>query len=99
MNRWNTHISLAAGWNSELQLPDLRKTLLPAKLPKNHGDLIQALAQRLVFRKLSDPHRNALLTFLGRAAADPVTEGSEAVGWRLPYVVALILDSPYHGIR
>lgn len=99
LNRWNTHFSLAADWHGNLVLPDLRRNLLPKRLPRNHGDLIQALAQRLVFRKLSSTHRNALLTFLGRSAADPVTEDSDAVGWRLPYVVALILDSPYHEIR
>jgi uncharacterized protein (DUF1800 family) len=99
LNRWNTHLSLAAGWNDHLQLPDLRRNLLPARLPKNHGDLMQALAQRLVFRKLSAPHRNALCTFVGRMAADPITATDAAVTWRLPYLVALILDSPYHEIR
>lgn len=99
LNRWNTHIALAAGWNDNLRLPDLRTNLLPATLPKTHGALIQALAERLVFRTLAAPHRDALLAFLGRTATDPITPSSEAVGWRLPYLVALILDSPYHGIR
>jgi hypothetical protein len=60
---------------------------------------VDTLAQRLLFRTLAPPHRQAVLGFLGRAATDPVTSDSEAVGWRLPYLVALILDSPYHGIR
>jgi len=68
-------------------------------LPKDHGALVQTLAKRLVFRTLATPHRDALLGFLGRGAADPISPSSEAVGWRLPYLVALILDSPYHGIR
>jgi len=72
---------------------------LPDTLPKDHGALIQALAKRLVFRTLATPHRDALLAFLGRAATDPISPSSEAVGWRLSYLVALILDSPYHGIR
>jgi len=98
LNRWNAHLDLATGYG-DLQVPDPRKALLPTKLPKDHGELIQVLAERLVFRKLSQGHRNALLAFLGRSAADPVNSSSEAVGWRLPYLAALILDSPYHGIR
>ena len=75
------------------------RQLLPDALPKDHGTLVQTLAKRLVFRTLATPHRDALLGFLNRAAADPISPSSEAVGWRLPYLVALILDSPYHGIR
>jgi uncharacterized protein (DUF1800 family) len=97
--RWNTHLSLAAGWSDHLQVPDLRTNLLPATLPATHGELVQALAQRLVFRSLSATHRNAVLGFLGRTTGDALHAGDEAVGWRLPYLVALILDSPYHGIR
>jgi Protein of unknown function (DUF1800) len=97
--RWNTHLSLAAHWwPDELTQPPLR-SLLPDRLPRTHGALVDTLAQRLVFRTLAPPHRQAVLGFLGRAASDPLTSGSEAVGWRLPYLVALILDSPYHWIR
>jgi hypothetical protein len=97
--RWNTHLSLAAGWSDHLQFPDLRAELLPAALPPTYGGLVQELAQRLVFRKLSATHRDAVLGFLGRATGDALHSDDEAVGWRLPYLVALILDSPYHGIR
>ncbi len=99
LNRWNAHLSLAAGWSDNLRLPNLRTTLLPAALPATHGELVQLLAQRLVFRKLSAAHRDAILGFLGRTTGDPLHANDEAVNWRLPYLVALILDSPYHGIR
>ena len=99
LSRWNTHLSFAAGWNDSLRTPNMRKNLLPDRLPKDHGALVQALAKRLVFRTLATAHGDAILAFLGRAATDPVTPSSEAVGWRLPYLVALILDSPYHEIR
>jgi Protein of unknown function (DUF1800) len=100
LGRWNTHISLAAHWWPDtLQLPDLREHLLPKTLPATHGGLVDALAQRLVFRKLTVAHRDAVLGFLGRTATDPLHSSDEAVKWRLPYLVALILDSPYHGIR
>jgi uncharacterized protein (DUF1800 family) len=99
LGRWNTHLSLAAHWwPDELTQPDLR-SLLPSRLPKTHGAMVDALAERLVFRTLAPTHKQAVLTFLGRAASDPLTSDSEAVRWRLPYVVALILDSPYHAVR
>ena len=53
LGRWNTHLSLAAHWWPDaLRQPPLRK-LLPDRLPRTHGDYVDALAQRLVFRKLT----------------------------------------------
>ncbi len=97
--RWNAHICIAAKWwPKEFVLPPLRK-LLPATLPATHAGLVDALATRLVWRPLAPEHRDAVLLFLGKNGTAPVTEDSEAVGWRLPYLVALILDSPYHLLR
>jgi uncharacterized protein (DUF1800 family) len=99
LSRWNTHLSLAAHWwPDSLTQPPLR-SLLPRRLPKTHGDLVDVLAKRLVFRKLMPRHRAAVLAFLERSASDPLATGDAAVGWRLPYVVALILDSPYFWVR
>jgi hypothetical protein len=93
------HMSLAAHWwPDKLVAPPIRR-LLPRRLPSTHGRLIDALGQRLVFRSLSDEHRDAILGFIGRDAGDRLTEDDEAVGWRLPYLVALVLDSPYHEVR
>jgi uncharacterized protein (DUF1800 family) len=97
--RWNSHMSLAAHWwPSSLRQPALR-TLLPKKLPGTYGAFVDDLAKRLVFRKLTPAHRKAVLTFLGHPASDPLTSSSEAVNWRFAYVVALILDTPYHSLR
>ena len=60
---------------------------------------MDALAKRLVFRKLAAPHKAAVLDFLDRADTDPVDSDSAAVNWRLPYLVALILDTPYFWVR
>ena len=99
LGRWNMHMSIAANWwPDDLVRPPL-KDLLPASNPKTHGDLVNALAKRLVFRTMSTAHLDAVLSFLGRSADDPVNRDSEALGWRLPYLVALILDSPYHEVR
>ncbi len=100
LGRWNSHMSLAAHWwPSELSLPDLRKHLLPKKLPKTHGEMIDALAKRLVFRTLSTSHRAAVLGFLGVGANAPLSEDSDAVNDLLSSVVSLILDSPYFQVR
>jgi uncharacterized protein (DUF1800 family) len=97
--RWNSHLSLAGHWwPKELVRPDLL-TLVPKPLPPTHGHLVDALARRLVFRTLHPAHKTAVLTFLGKNTATPLTADSEAIGWRLPYLVALILDSPYHAVR
>jgi len=100
LNSWNTHVSLAAHWWPDtLRLPDLKETVLPKPLPGTYGGLVDAVAKAVVFRKLEAVHRAAALTFLGKAAGDPLSKTDAAVTWRLPYLVALILDSPYHGIR
>jgi hypothetical protein len=97
LGRWNAHLSLGAGWYpSELGRPS---TYVPKPLPATHGQLVQALAKRLVFRTLPDKQRNAICTFLGVSPATPLDKNSSAVGWRLPYVMALILDSPSHEVR
>ncbi len=101
LGRWNMHVGLAAGWwpANHLKVPNLRKSMLGKDLPKTHGGLVDALARRLVFRKLPAAHRASVLTFLERDAADPLDGDDAAVDWRLPYLVALILDTPSHGIR
>jgi hypothetical protein len=98
LGRWNAHLSLAAGWWPDLQQPAM-SSYLPHPLPKTHGQLVQALAKRLVFRTLPDRQRNAICAFLGVGSGTPLDAGSAAVGWRLPYVMALMLDAPSHGIR
>ena len=99
IGKWNSHVALAAHWwPEELVLPPLER-LLPNALPDTHGGLVQALAEALVFRKLSKPRRDAVLALVGRSAGDPLDGDDEAVGWRLAYLVSLILDSPYHAIR
>jgi hypothetical protein len=93
------HMSLAAHWWPDAVVRPPLSQLLPATNPKTHGELVDVLAQRLVFRTLSAAHRDAVLGFLGKAANDTLNRDSEALGWRLPYLVALILDSPYHEVR
>ncbi len=95
LGRWNMHMSLAAHWwPSELVLPGLRNNLLPNRLPRTHGGLVDALAKRLVFRELPPAHRRAVLDFLGVNASTPLHEDSGVLQWELASLVSLILDTP-----
>jgi hypothetical protein len=97
--RWNMHQSLAAHWwPKALRRPDLR-SLLPRRLPRTHGAAVDALARRVVGRRLTDDRRDAVLSLLGRSGDEPLEERDELVRWRLPYVIALILDAPEHEVR
>jgi hypothetical protein len=78
----------------------MRTFLFGAKLPKTYGALVDVMAKRLLFRKLAPAHRAAVLAFVERADTDTVNENDPFLqDWRFPYLVALILDTPYHGIR
>jgi uncharacterized protein (DUF1800 family) len=95
LGRWNMHMSLAAHWwPNELVLPDLRNNLVPNRLPRTHGGLVDALAKRLVFRELPPAHRRAVLDFLGVNASTPLDEDSGVMRWELASLVSLILDTP-----
>ncbi|HEY7281585.1 MAG TPA: DUF1800 domain-containing protein [Actinomycetota bacterium] len=99
LGTWNAHMSLAAHWwPDKLVAPD-PKSFLPSPLPATHGALVQALAKRLVYRTLPTGQRNAVLSLVGRKASDPLHKQDEAVTWRLPYLLSLILDSPCHMTR
>lgn len=102
VGRWNMHTAMANGWwpASMLKVPgDWVPRLLGKKLPKTWGGVVDRLSKRLVYRKLPAAHRDAVLTFLGKTDAAPVDENDQWLGWRFPYLIALFLDSPYHGIR
>ena len=71
-----------------------------ATLPATHGALVDALAKRLVFRTLAaDASRRGARACSGAPPAIRSPTTTTLVGWRLAYVVALILDSPYHEVR
>ena len=103
LGRWNMHTSMAQGWwpASMLEVPESWvRRLLGSKLPKTWGAVVDTLAKRLVYRPLSTAHRRAVLAFIGKASGDNVSEDDQWLqDWRFPYLIALILDSPYHGTR
>lgn len=99
LGRWNLHLNLAAGWWPNKLTRDPIAGLLPKPLPKTHDALVLALGKRLLGASLHTTQRKAICTFLDVSPSTPLTSKSQAVGWRLPYVVALILDAPQHSIR
>ncbi len=99
LGKWNSHMSLAAHWWPDKLVAPAPKTFLPSPLPATHGALVQALAKRLVYRSLPAVQRDAVLSLVGKVGTDPLHKNDEAVTWRLPYLMALILDSPCHLTR
>jgi uncharacterized protein (DUF1800 family) len=98
---WNWHMSL--GWASTSSTPKAThpafRSLLPATLPATYGGYVDALATRLLHAPLPAAKRDAVCAFLDKTAATALKSTDAAVGWRLPHVVALVLDSPEFATR
>jgi hypothetical protein len=60
---------------------------------------VQLLAKRLVYRTLPAVQRDGVLSLVDKQASDPLHQQDSAVTWRLPYLISLILDSPFHSVR
>ena len=54
---------------------------------------------RSMSRACTAVHRSALTEFVGHKPGDRLAATDEALGWRLPYLVALILDSAHQAER
>ncbi|MFI5099362.1 MAG: DUF1800 domain-containing protein [Actinomycetes bacterium] len=111
LERWNLHMALAGQWwpvanvdpknpqnTPMLQAPALA-SYLPSPLPTTYAAFVDAMAQRLVYQKMAPPARDAVVAFLGKTPSSALKSTDAAVTWKLPYVVALILDSVYHALR
>jgi hypothetical protein len=104
LGRWNAHMNIAARWWPQTLTGPALSSLVPSPRPRTHGELLDALARRLLHRSLPVAAKQAICTFLSEPGtalhpSTPLRTGSAAVGWRLPYVVALVLDSPLHAVR
>ena len=97
--RWNAHLGLAAGWwPNGFRRPELTDRLRPAH-PRTYGALVDAAAAGLAMPRPTPAVRNAICAFLGRSPSASLSADDEAMGWRLPYVFALLLDSPAAAVR
>jgi uncharacterized protein (DUF1800 family) len=96
LTRFNAHLNLAAGWYpKQLTRPtSLLSSLVPGPLPGTHGALIDALARRLTGTPPPPTHTTALTAFVGKQPNSPLKPTDPAVNGRLPYLIALLLDSP-----
>ncbi len=102
--RWNAHLNIAARWWPKTLTGPALSTMVPKKLPATHGEMLDVLSIRVLQRSLPAAQKKAICTFLTDewttvTPSAPLTSKSALVGWRLPYVVALLLDSPLHSIR
>ncbi|MDP9820157.1 DUF1800 domain-containing protein [Spirilliplanes yamanashiensis] len=99
LTRWNVHLNIVQGWYpKELVRPDLFATLVGAR-PATYGGLVDAVAQRLFGRTLRAEHTEALTQFFGKTPASTLRSNHPAVGWLFPYLVGVMLDSPYFQVR
>ena len=98
--RWNHHLNIAAGWwPTQLVRPASLLTELVGPLPATYGELIDAVARRLLHRTLPAPQTAALAAFYGRTPGARLRSSDAAAGWAFPYLVALLLNSPSFALR
>ncbi|ROP32179.1 DUF1800 domain-containing protein [Couchioplanes caeruleus] len=98
--RWNAHLNIAAGWwPTTLRRPSPLTEYAGGTLPATYGALIDAVATRLLGRTVAPAHATALAAFYGKTLASPLRSGDAAAGWAFPYLLALLLNSPYFVLR
>ena len=104
LGRWNAHLNIAARWWPKTLTGPALITMVPKKRPASYGALLDVLSHRLLQQPLSAAHKAAICTFLTDewttvTPSKALPRNSAALGWRLPYIVALLLDSPRHALR
>jgi hypothetical protein len=68
-------------------------------VPTTYGGLVDALTRRLLGMVVAEPHRLALTAFFGKQPGSVLKPTDAAANGALPYLAALILDSPYFSVR
>ncbi len=97
--RCNIHLNLATGWYpTQLGRPADMLTALVPVLPGTWGGLVDALARRLLGTTLPAAHTAAVLSVAAKLPTSSLT-ASTAVTGSLPYLIALVLDSPSFQLR
>jgi Protein of unknown function (DUF1800) len=101
VGKWNTHLQLTQlGSGNDLQFTPLIN-LLPANLPANctYGRLMGIIAGALNLPALNATQSKAIVTFLGKSTSDVVVSTDPVLSWRLPNVMALMLNSSHQAER
>jgi uncharacterized protein (DUF1800 family) len=99
LGRWNAHLNFAAQWWPDKLRWQPMHTFVPHPRPKTYGALVDTLAARLHVPALGEHERRAIATFLGHHPHDLLHPDDDALGWRLPDVLALVLDSYKQALR
>jgi uncharacterized protein (DUF1800 family) len=100
VQRWNMHLKVAAGWwPTQLQRPADPVADMIGAVPKTYGGLIDAVALRLLGRKMRVEHAAVLAEFFAKELSADVGEKDPAINGDFPYLVSLMLDSPYFALR
>ncbi len=94
---WNFHWDVAHGNYDNMlsSADDAMAALTGNPAPATVGELVDAVALALVFQQLSAEHHAAVLSYLGKAAADPIANADEAAELAKS-AAATIWNSPYH---
>jgi uncharacterized protein (DUF1800 family) len=98
--RCNSHLNLATGWYPKqlTRSANMLSALVPV-LPPTYGALVDALAKRLIGAPLPAAQTAAVLSVAGKSPTSVLTAKDTSVGGHLPYLVALVLDSPSFQLR
>jgi uncharacterized protein (DUF1800 family) len=98
--RCNNHLNLAAGWYpSQLTRPANMLTALVPVLPQTYGSLVDALAKRLIGTTLPAAQTAAVTAIAGKTPASVLAGTDKSLAGNLPYLIALVLDSPAFQLR
>jgi uncharacterized protein (DUF1800 family) len=98
--RCNSHLNLATGWYPrQLVRPANMLTALVPVRPTTYGSLVDALSRRLLGVTMLPEHVAAVLTVAGKTPTSVLTAADTSVTGSLPYLVALVLDSPNFQLR
>jgi uncharacterized protein (DUF1800 family) len=103
LGSWNARMNIIQQWwPNSMNNPPLTQLLPALTATTTYADLIAAVTAKLFGLPIATRHRDAILIFLGITtasnSANPtqvVDPGDDAVGWQLPYWIAVLLDSPY----
>ena len=98
--RWNFHLNLAGGWwPTTLVRPASPVAEYAGGLPGTYGELIDAVATRLLGRPPDARQRTALAAFYGKTPATRLKATDPAVGYLFPYLMAMLLNAPSFSLR
>jgi uncharacterized protein (DUF1800 family) len=102
LTRWNVQLNITAGWwpTTMVRPANLLTDLLgTTTLPTTYGGLFDALAKRFFGRTLAAEHTAALAEYCGKAPTAALKSSDAAAGWLSPWLVGLMLNSPYFAVR